>query len=79
MIIYPSDSNKMTLSYVIFNVMRRILYIIIPIFCCLFPVVAEAQTTSEGGSTFTLSGRVTDENQDPLELATVTIMPQMKA
>lgn len=58
--------------------MRRILYIIIPIFCCLFPVVAEAQTTSEGGSTFTLSGRVTDENQDPLELATVTIMPQMK-
>lgn len=58
--------------------MRRILYIIIPIFCCLFPVVAEAQTTSEGGNTFTLSGRVTDENQDPLELATVTIMPQMK-
>ena len=58
--------------------MRRILYIIIPIFCCLFPVEAEAQTTSEGGNTFTLSGRVTDENQDPLELATVTIMPQMK-
>nr|WP_253946480.1 TonB-dependent receptor [Palleniella intestinalis] len=40
--------------------------------------MAEAQTHPEGGNTFTLSGRVTDENQDPLELATVTILPQMK-
>lgn len=28
--------------------------------------------------TFTLTGRVTDENNDPLELATITVMPQMK-
>lgn len=49
--------------------MEKRLYIFIYILLCC--ITASAQT-------FTLTGHVTDENNDPLELATITIMPQMK-
>ena len=48
--------------------MKRYIYIIIFILCAI----------SASAQTFTLKGRVTDENQDPLELATVTVLPQLK-
>lgn len=35
-------------------------------------------STALCAQTFTLKGKVTDENQDPLELATVTVTPQLK-
>lgn len=47
---------------------KRILFIFVMMTVC---VAAMAQT-------FTLSGRVTDENGDALELATVTILPQLQ-
>lgn len=49
--------------------MKKRLYItIFTVLCCI----------SLAAQTFTLTGRVTDENNDPLELATITVMPQMK-
>lgn len=47
---------------------KRIYTTILLTFCC---IVLSAQT-------FTLTGRVTDENNDPLEMATITVLPQMK-
>ena len=49
--------------------MKKRLYITILSALCCISLVAQ---------TFTLTGRVTDENNDPLELATITVMPQMK-
>lgn len=47
---------------------KRIYTTILLTFCC---IVLSAQT-------FTLTGRVSDENNDPLEMATITVLPQMK-
>lgn len=49
--------------------MTRKLYILITFFTLCTSVLAQ---------TFTLSGRVTDENGDALEMATVTLLPQLK-
>ena len=48
--------------------MKRTLYTLI----LLLTVLASA------AQTFSLSGRVSDDNGDALEMATVTVMPQMK-
>ena len=47
---------------------NRLYIFIIALFCSL----------SSLAQTFTLTGRVTDDNNDALELATVTVMPEMK-
>lgn len=49
--------------------MRRFLYILVAL--CLFSSMAMAQG-------FTLSGKVSDENGDALEMATITLLPQLK-
>lgn len=44
----------------------------------LYILILLLTATAAAAQSFTLSGRVTDDNGDALEMATVTVMPQMK-